>query len=253
MVGHRFLELSAERAAAGRPRRSTSRSSARSRAWPTIASACRSSSTARRPKSCRWPAAGQYEAAGFAVRLATRAPPHRPRAAVVSSRSTAAPGEVPYDRLVLATGSSPFVPPIPGRDLPGCFVYRTIEDLEAIRAWAASHAGRHRRGDRRRPARPRGRLRALQKLGMKVHVVEFAPRLMALQLDDDGRRRAAQAHRGAGRRRAHRDRRPRRSSPATTAARAALRFADGERAGGRRWWSSRPASARATSWRAPPA
>src|SRR6266540_2383354 len=40
----------------------------------------------------------------------------------------------PYDALVLATGSRPFVPPVPGHDLPGCFVYRTIEDLDAIRA-----------------------------------------------------------------------------------------------------------------------
>ena len=46
-----------------------------------------------------------------------------------------------YDELVLATGAAPFVPPVPGRDLPGCFVYRTIEDLEAIRE--------------PRPARPR--------------------------------------------------------------------------------------------------
>src|SRR5580658_3023331 len=38
-----------------------------------------------------------------------------------------------YDRMVLATGSYPFVPPIPGRERAGCFVYRTIEDLEAIR------------------------------------------------------------------------------------------------------------------------
>ena len=53
-----------------------------------------------------------------------------------------------YDHLVLATGSSPFVPPIEGRDAPGCFVYRTIEDLEAIGpprpppppAWARSSA-----------------------------------------------------------------------------------------------------------------
>ena len=41
--------------------------------------------------------------------------------------------EYEYDKLVLATGSIPFVPPMPGRDRPGCFVYRTIEDLEAIR------------------------------------------------------------------------------------------------------------------------
>src|SRR6187402_1157375 len=40
--------------------------------------------------------------------------------------------EYEFDILVLATGSSPFVPPIPGRERPGVFVYRTIEDLEAI-------------------------------------------------------------------------------------------------------------------------
>ena len=39
----------------------------------------------------------------------------------------------PTTTLVLATGAAPFVPPVPGHDLPGCFVYRTIEDLEAIR------------------------------------------------------------------------------------------------------------------------
>ena len=39
-------------------------------------------------------------------------------------------GEViAYDELVLATGAAPFVPPVPGHDLEGCFVYRTIEDL----------------------------------------------------------------------------------------------------------------------------
>jgi len=37
-----------------------------------------------------------------------------------------------YDVLVLATGSSAFVPPIPGAEKDGVFVYRTIEDLEAI-------------------------------------------------------------------------------------------------------------------------
>jgi nitrite reductase (NADH) large subunit len=43
-----------------------------------------------------------------------------------------------YDKLVLATGSYPFVPPVPGRERPGCFVYRTIEDLESIRDAAKS-------------------------------------------------------------------------------------------------------------------
>ena len=52
-------------------------------------------------------------------------------------------GEEPrpaYDRLVLATGSYPFVPPVPGADRQDCFVYRTIEDLEAMRACAARGA-----------------------------------------------------------------------------------------------------------------
>src|SRR6266404_1293161 len=41
-----------------------------------------------------------------------------------------------YDKLVLATGSRPFVPPLAGCDLAGCFVYRTVEDVGAIREWA---------------------------------------------------------------------------------------------------------------------
>jgi len=52
----------------------------------------------------------------------------------VTLRHEGADSEVlAYDALVLATGAGPFVPPVPGRDLAGCFVYRTIEDLEAIR------------------------------------------------------------------------------------------------------------------------
>ena len=38
-----------------------------------------------------------------------------------------------FDNVVLATGSAPFVPPIPGVQKEGVFVYRTIEDLVAIR------------------------------------------------------------------------------------------------------------------------
>ena len=89
--------------------------------------------------------------------------------------------EVPYDKLVLATGSYPFVPPIPGRDRRGCFVYRSIEDLEVIRAAARrAKVGTVIGG---------GLLgleaaKALQDLGLETHVVEFAPRLMAVQLDD---------------------------------------------------------------------
>ncbi len=90
---------------------------------------------------------------------------------------------ISYDKLVLATGSYPFVPPIPGKDRPECLVYRTIEDLEAIQATAAkSRVGVVVGG---------GLLgleaaKALKDLGLETHVVEFAPRLMAVQIDDGG-------------------------------------------------------------------
>lgn len=98
--------------------------------------------------------------------------------------ATLASGAVlPYDRLVLATGSTPFVPPIPGHDGPGCFAYRTIEDLEAI----AAHAEQP--GVRRGVVVGGGLLGleaagALRTLGLETHVVEFAPRLMPVQLDE---------------------------------------------------------------------
>jgi nitrite reductase (NADH) large subunit len=89
--------------------------------------------------------------------------------------------EVPYDKLVLATGSYPFVPPVPGKDRRDCFVYRTIEDLEVI----AAAAGRAKVGT----VIGGGLLgleaaKALQDLGLETHIVEFASRLMAVQLDD---------------------------------------------------------------------
>jgi nitrite reductase (NADH) large subunit len=98
-----------------------------------------------------------------------------------------------YDVLVLATGSYPFVPPVPGHDREASFVYRTIEDLDAIRRCAleavsmAATASRPARG-----AVVGGGLlgleaaKAVHDLGLETHVVEFAPRLMAVQLDDTG-------------------------------------------------------------------
>ncbi|MGI9022769.1 MAG: nitrite reductase large subunit NirB [Acidimicrobiales bacterium] len=90
---------------------------------------------------------------------------------------------IAYDALVLATGSYPFVPPVDGRDAPGCFVYRTIDDLEAI----ASYAEHCRVG-----AVVGGGLlgleaaNALSSLGLETHVVEFFPRLMPVQVDEGG-------------------------------------------------------------------
>lgn len=97
-----------------------------------------------------------------------------------------ASGEVlAYDKLVLATGSIPFVPPVPGRERSDCFVYRTIEDLEALRECGA----RARSG----VVVGGGLLglecaKALRDLGLETHVVEFAPRLMAAQVDEPGAR-----------------------------------------------------------------
>ncbi|GGK57950.1 nitrite reductase large subunit NirB [Amphritea balenae] len=91
--------------------------------------------------------------------------------------------ELAYDKLVLATGSFPFVPPVPGHDRQQCLVYRTIDDLDAIAAVAEkSKVGVVVGG---------GLLgleaaKALTDLGLETHVVEFAPRLMAVQLDDGG-------------------------------------------------------------------
>ncbi|WP_288461771.1 nitrite reductase large subunit NirB [uncultured Pseudomonas sp.] len=92
-------------------------------------------------------------------------------------------GAFGYDRLVLATGSYPFVPPIEGAEGDSRLVYRTLDDLDTIRLAAA----RARRG----VVVGGGLLgleaaNALKSLGLEAYVVEFAPRLMPVQLDDLG-------------------------------------------------------------------
>jgi len=89
-----------------------------------------------------------------------------------------------YDYLILATGSSAFVPPIPGVDKKGVFIYRTIEDLELMTSYA-KHA--------RKGAVIGGGLlgleaaKAMLDLGVTdTCVIEFAPRLMPRQIDDAG-------------------------------------------------------------------
>ncbi|MBO0609608.1 nitrite reductase large subunit NirB [Myceligenerans salitolerans] len=97
----------------------------------------------------------------------------------------------PYDHLVLATGSFPFVPPIPGADLPGVFVYRTIDDLAALRGWV----------EQKREASPNKPLRgavigggllgleaagALKALDAHATVIEFGTHLMGVQIDLGG-------------------------------------------------------------------
>jgi len=91
--------------------------------------------------------------------------------------------EMPYDTLVFATGSSPFVPPIEGTDKKGVFVYRTIEDLEAMISYGKKVT---------KAAVMGGGLlgleaaKAVLDMNLETHVIEFAPRLMPRQLDDAG-------------------------------------------------------------------
>lgn len=90
-----------------------------------------------------------------------------------------------YDKLVLATGSYPFVPPVPGHEHNRCLTYRTIDDLGEIKARAKDSTVGVVIGG--------GLLglecaNALQNLGLETHVVEFAPGLMGVQLDDGGSR-----------------------------------------------------------------
>ncbi len=89
-----------------------------------------------------------------------------------------------YDYLVLATGSSAFVPPIDGSEKAGVFVYRTIEDLDLMKKWATNA---------KRGAVIGGGLlgleaaKAMLDLGIKeTHVIEFASRLMPRQIDEQG-------------------------------------------------------------------
>ncbi len=91
--------------------------------------------------------------------------------------------EVPYDRLLLATGSRPFIPPVDGVDKVGVFALRTLDDALAIREHAA----------RCKEAVVVGggllgleAARALNGLGLSVTVLEFAPRLLPRQLDGEG-------------------------------------------------------------------
>ncbi len=91
--------------------------------------------------------------------------------------------EITYDKLVLATGSSAFVPKLDGVDQDGVFVYRTIEDLDMIIEYAKKCTSGAVIGG--------GLLgleaaKALLDLHLKTHVVEFAPRLMPRQLDEEG-------------------------------------------------------------------
>ncbi|HEY9673158.1 MAG TPA: nitrite reductase large subunit NirB [Waterburya sp.] len=121
-----------------------------------------------------------YQENGIQIRIGDKAiAVNREQKTVLSANGLT----LPYDKIVLATGSYPFVPPIKGKDTTGTFVYRTIEDLEKISDYAKNCKVGVVVGG--------GLLgleaaNALKNMGLKTHVVEFAPRLMPVQIDDAG-------------------------------------------------------------------
>jgi nitrite reductase (NADH) large subunit len=103
--------------------------------------------------------------------------------------------KLPYDCLLIATGSHSFVPPIKGSEKQGVFALRSIQDARDISAWA---------DDIQDVVLIGGGLlgleagNALRKLGKQVMVVEFFPRLLPRQLDVDGAERLQKIMEGMG-------------------------------------------------------
>ncbi|MGW6915698.1 nitrite reductase large subunit NirB [Kitasatospora sp. NPDC054939] len=174
MVGHRFLQALADAGAADRYRVVVLAEEPRP-AYDRVA--LTSYFSGKTPTDLLLPA---LDGLGFEVRLADPATAIDRAARTVT---TASGQEIGYDTLVLATGSYPFVPPVPGKDAEGCFVYRTIEDLRAIESYAAGAKVGAVVGGGLLGLEAAG---ALKGLGLETHVVEFAPRLMPVQVDDGG-------------------------------------------------------------------
>ncbi|MBU2498813.1 MAG: FAD-dependent oxidoreductase [Proteobacteria bacterium] len=133
-----------------------------------------------------------YKEQGINLRLDTRVQKADPVNKVLMTEDNQS---LSYDRLLIATGSHSFIPPIRGADKKGVFALRSVQDARDIAAWAKGiedvvligggllglEAGK-----------------ALRKLGKRVMVVEFFPRLLPRQLDPDGAKRLQEIMEGMG-------------------------------------------------------
>jgi nitrite reductase (NADH) large subunit len=177
MVGHRFLEALAERDAFAGLRVTVLAEEPRA-AYDRVQLTSYFSGTT--PEQLLLGEAGFADRHGVDVRLGDPVTAIDRGARTVS---TASGDTIGYDHLVLATGSYPFVPPVEGKDATGCFVYRTIEDLLAIEEYAKNCRVGAVVGGGLLGLEAAGALRGL---GLETHVVEFAPRLMPMQVDEGG-------------------------------------------------------------------
>ncbi|WP_328677937.1 nitrite reductase large subunit NirB [Streptomyces sp. NBC_00322] len=177
MVGQRFLEALTERGVAGRARIVVLCEEPRA-AYDRVQ--LTSYFSGRTPDELSLVEGDFIERHGIELHLDDPAETIDRDARTVTSR---AGRTFTYDTLVLATGSYPFVPPVPNKDAEGCFVYRTIEDLLAIEEYAKTARTGAVVGGGLLGLEAAG---ALKGLGLKTHIVEFAPRLMPVQVDDGG-------------------------------------------------------------------
>jgi nitrite reductase (NADH) large subunit len=133
-----------------------------------------------------------YKDQGIGLMLDTRIQGANPSKKVVMTQGQQ---EIPYDRLLVATGSRSFVPPMKGADKKGVFALRTIQDAREIVAWAKNVQKIVLIGG--------GLLgletgNALRKFGKNLAVVEFFPRLLPRQLDVAGAGRLQKIMEGMG-------------------------------------------------------
>ncbi|MET7717751.1 nitrite reductase large subunit NirB [Streptomyces sp. NPDC005407] len=177
MVGQRFLEALAERGVAERARIVVLCEEPRA-AYDRVQ--LTSYFSGRTPEELSLVEGDFIERHGIELHLDDPAETIDRQARTVTSRAGRA---FTYDTLVLATGSYPFVPPVPGKDSDGCFVYRTIEDLLAIEEYAKNCTTGTVVGGGLLGLEAAG---ALKGLGLATHIVEFNPRLMSIQVDEGG-------------------------------------------------------------------